>query len=258
MKIEKELLALYREYPCRTLPNAFWKTAGKLADGCFETRYGAAGELRSLAVWHGRACLAFWCEDPLHQEAVTSRLAQCDFALVHAHSLAVVPEGTFCQRQPYFRLSRSGPAAPSVCPPGFTIRDARPEAEVGQVVGLIKRCYANMDISPEAVRQWLDHPVYDPEGWVWVVDSGTGEAVGLGIAERDARVSEASLEWIQVLPEFQGQGLGTVLVMELLRRAAGKVNFTTVSGKRDHSAQPERLYRTCGFHGSDIWWFLAQ
>ena len=258
MKLEEELLAVYREKPCRTLPNAFWKTAARVDGMVLDILYGSGGQLSTLAVWQDDACLAYWCEDPSGQAVASSRLAQCDYALVHASCLAVVPGETFSQRRPYFRLRHAGPVQQFDPPLGFFIRNAQPEAEIDEIAWFIQRCYADIKVNTEIVRQWLDHPAYDPGLWIWVIDSSTGNAAGLGIAERDKNVPEASLEWIQVLPENHGRGLGTMLVAELLHFSAGKVDFTTVSGEWDHPDQPERLYRKCGFCGSDVWWFLAK
>ena len=98
---------------------------------------------------------------------------------------------------------------------------------------------------------WTQHPVYDKALWIWIADKITGEYIGLGIAEYDRGVNEGSLEWIQVLPEYRGKGVGKAIVNELLRRLQ-KADFITVSGRADDKAA-ERLYRTCGFEGDDIW-----
>ena len=47
-------------------------------------------------------------------------------------------------------------------------------------------------------------------------------------------IGEGSLEWIQVLPEYRGQGLGTKLVLELLCRLKDKAAFVTVCGEVDN------------------------
>ena len=114
-----------------------------------------------------------------------------------------------------------------------------------------------MKVNPTIVREWLAHPVYAPDLWVWIVEAESERKVSLGIAEFDPQVPEASLEWIQVLPEYQNRGLGTAIVAELLQRVEGKVRFTTVSGEVDNPKEPERFYRKCGFTGSDVWWLLA-
>jgi ribosomal protein S18 acetylase RimI-like enzyme len=109
--------------------------------------------------------------------------------------------------------------------------------------------------SSETVCSWAQHPVFDADLWLWVMN-GDGTPVGLGIAEVDTSVSEGALEWIQVLPQYRGQGIGKAIVCELLSRLQSCVDFTTVSGEVDNSTHPEMLYRRCGFTGDDVWWLL--
>lgn len=75
--------------------------------------------------------------------------------------------------------------------------------------------------------------------------------------ERDRRVSEASLEWIQVHPGYRQRGVGRAIVTELVNRVADHVSFITVSGELASEHQPELLYRRCGFKGGDVWWLLS-
>lgn len=254
---EQVLLAIYRQDPCRTLPNAFWKSANRLDVGSLDIRNDPGGDLRSLTIYSGGGCLAFWCANPLEMAIPSGRLKELEFALVHDQCLAAFDEAPFQQRRPFFRLRSGGPAAHQACPPGFFFRDVHPETEIDLVSSFILRCYGHVNVSPQIVRGWLAHPVYDPSLWVWIVDAATDQKAGLGMAELDPRVPEASLEWIQVLPEYQNRGLGTAVVAELLHRIEGRAAFTTVSGEMDHPKDPERVYRKCGFTGSDIWWFLA-
>ena len=90
------------------------------------------------------------------------------------------------------------------------------------------------------------------------MDERKGIPVGLGIAEVDRMIPEASLDWIQVLPEYRGKGLGECIVLELLDRLRGRVEFTTVSGEVENQSNPEGLYRRCGFGGDGIWWVLRR
>ena len=53
-------------------------------------------------------------------------------------------------------------------------------------------------------------------------------------------------------------GLGTALVLELLRRLQDRAEFVTVSGEVNNPSNPQRLYRKCGFAGSDVWWLLRR
>ena len=202
------------------------------------------------------SCLAFWRANQADNVISSSHLDQFEFALVHDSSLAVFASGDFKQRIPYFRLRHESVLKEYNCPSGFAFRGVKPEGEIYAVANFIQRCYPNMKVSPAVVRGWLDHPVYDPDLWVWLVDEVSGKNAALGIAEFDPEVPEASLEWIQVLPEYQHRGLGSAIVGELLGRVDGRVLFTTVAGEVNNTTQPERHYRKCGFTGSDIWWLL--
>jgi GNAT superfamily N-acetyltransferase len=175
---------------------------------------------------------------------------------VHADSLAVFSAREFTHQRAYFRLINQVKPGNYLCPPGFVFQDVKPQQEVHAVVNLIRACYRSMNINPEIVQSWLRHPVYDPHLWVWVVDQESRQKAGLGIAERDSLVPEASLEWIQVHPAYQSRGLGKAIVSELTRRALQKVDFVTVSGELESESQPEHLYRRCGFTGDDVWWLL--
>ena len=257
MSDQQRLLELYRKFPCRTLPNAFWKTSSRLKGGSLDIQYNAEGELKRLSIWHNNECLALWLRSAVEEDISSVNVDSLDFVLVHNDSSAVFTEVSLSRRQPFFRLRHDGPVKRHLPPPGFLFRDARPKAEVEDIVKIIQRCYTNMKVTPTIVREWQAHPVYAPDLWVWIVDAESERNAGLGIAELDPQVPEASLEWIQVLPEYRNQGLGSAIVAELLHRVEGKVRFTTVSGEVDNPNEPERLYRKCGFTGSDIWWLLV-
>ena len=63
---------------------------------------------------------------------------------------------------------------------------------------------------------------------------------------------------IGVTEQHRGQGLGEYLVSELLRRMKDNAKFATVSGQCNNPANPEVLYRKCGFTGSDVWHVLRR
>jgi len=79
---------------------------------------------------------------------------------------------------------------------------------------------------------------------------------GLGIAEIYKTIPEASLEWVQVAPEYHGKGLGKLIVYELLDRVNERVEFVTVGGEYDSENNPKGFYESCGFKGDDIWYVL--
>lgn len=85
----------------------------------------------------------------------------------------------------------------------------------------------------------------------------TYHLVGCGIADFDREAKEGILEWIQVLPEYRGKKIGKMIVNELLFRMKN-ADFATVSGKINNRTNPERLYRSCGFVGNDIWHVLTK
>ena len=91
------------------------------------------------------------------------------------------------------------------------------------------------------MRSWTRHHAYEPTLWIWIRDDGKGVPAALGIAEFDHTVGEGSLEWIQTLPEYHGQGLGTALVLELLRRLQDRAEFVTVSGEVNNQQSPTPL-----------------
>jgi GNAT superfamily N-acetyltransferase len=253
----QQLLEIYRKHPCRTLPNAFWKTAAHLPNSDLDVKLGPEGELSSVAIWGGPRLLAFWCSDPMDPHLSVQEITRAPFALVHEGALPVFAQREFIQRRAYFRLSHQGAILASEPPSGFGFEPVRPVADIDALVQLISTCYPSMYITRAVVRGWLQHPVYDPSMWLWVVHLKTGDKAGLGIAERDRQVPEASLEWIQVHPAYRKRGVGRAVVTELVRRAADHVSIITVSGEFENAHQPALLYRRCGFGGEDIWWLFS-
>ena len=258
MTQDRELLDIYRRFPCRTLPNAFWKT-GAQGDALRVTvEWDMEGALTALAVRVDGRFLSFWCTDPMNHPFSAQEVAEARFVLVHDDARSVFSGRDFARQEAYFRLVHSGTTPDDQCPPHHRYADVDPGSEISDVVELIRSCYRNIDIDESIVHSWLAHPTYHPDLWVWIRESETNRPVGLGIAGLDPAVPEASLEWVQVLPKEQRKGLGKALTAELLRRVAGKAAFTTVSGRLHSRSRPERLYRSCGFVGDDIWWLLAE
>lgn len=66
------------------------------------------------------------------------------------------------------------------------------------------------------------------------------------------------MEWIQVSEHHRRFGLGSYLVCELLWRMKDIARFATVSGQCNNPANPEGLYRKCGFTGNDVWHILRK
>lgn len=130
-------------------------------------------------------------------------------------------------------------------------------ASCAEYAAHINSCYGTGCVSEDSLRDYTAREVYCPELWIAVRDSRAGEIAASGIAEVDREIGECALEWIQVSPKYRGQGLGSCVVRELLWRAKTLARFATVSGQCENPANPERLYRRCGFTGKDIWHVLT-
>ncbi|MDD2364239.1 MAG: GNAT family N-acetyltransferase [Eubacteriales bacterium] len=120
-----------------------------------------------------------------------------------------------------------------------------------QIAEFLQLCYLGLEITGETVRLWTESEAYEPSAWLWVKDRD--KCVGLGIGEIDRSINEGVLEWIQVLPGYRRNGLGSAIVLELLRRlqVAG-ADFVMVSGNADSEFSVSEMYRKVGFVGSDI------
>ncbi|MDX1665208.1 MAG: GNAT family N-acetyltransferase [Candidatus Promineifilaceae bacterium] len=258
----RALTRLYLEDPCGLLPNALWKTVQQAATCQTWARWEEEG-VCELQMWQSRRLFLFWQRVP-RPENLLPLLDELDLVLLHADYLAspavhASVEHLFDARQDFFRLlhrHNSLPDAPLPAP--FTLEVVAPRREATEIAAFIGRCYENLHPSPETVDAWTAHPTFAPELWIWLVHRLSGRRAALGIAELDVTIGEGSLEWIQVLPEFRGRGLGSAMVAALLRRLADQAEFTTVSGQVDNRTRPELLYRRCGFVGDDVWCVLRR
>lgn len=157
--------------------------------------------------------------------------------------------------EPYFRLyhNLTGLSAPKL-PHGYSIC----KATLGDFAVHINSCYDGIGITEAELRSYTTRSVYDAALWLAVKDDQTGNVVATGIAELDREIGEGVLEWIQVSKSHRGNGLGSYIVSELLWRMNRNAKFATVSGQCHNSTNPEKLYRKCGFTGSDVWHILRR
>jgi len=255
MNFQDALISAYCENPCQVLPNALWKTLVEVEN--LETSFEAEGNVVThLEAWGDKKLSVYWDRNRTRADIPHRRLVDLDFAIIHQDFLHAIPIQSFTMRKAYFRLIHKTGRVTKIQPPnGFGIVNVDGEREAKVVANLIKKCYDNLQPSEESVKSWMRHPVFDSNLWIWMIDENKGIPVGLGIAEIDSTVSEGSLEWIQVLPAYRGRGIGKSIVLELLSRLQSRVRFTTVAGEVN-LANPETLYRICGFQGGDIWWLL--
>lgn len=137
---------------------------------------------------------------------------------------------------------------------GFSVKTAQ-LTDVSLIAEIINKSYTDLSVSYEQILAYTKTEVYDKNLWILAYEIKTNHIVGCGIADFDREVNEGILEWIQVLPEYRGRGIGQLIVNQLLLRMK-KADFATVSGKVDNVTKPENLYRKCGFVGNDIWHIL--
>lgn len=157
--------------------------------------------------------------------------------------------------EPYFRLRHDLRHIPDASlSDEFELFDASP----ARFAEHISECYRDISMTESEIETYFTHSVYSPDLWIAVRERDGGRMVASGIGEFDAQVGEGILEWIQVSPGYRGCGLGTFVVNELLRRMSKIANFATVSGAVNNPSSPEKLYRKCGFVGSDVWHILRK
>ncbi len=136
---------------------------------------------------------------------------------------------------------------------GFYLREVDTKTELDLVVSIINSCYDDVAVDKEEIIQFTKEPVFHKCLWQFVVDKVTDQPIALGIGDFHFALMEGSLEWIQVLPEYRNIGIGRMLVMELLKKLDQKGNFATVSFDARPNSIPEKLYRSCGFIGDDLY-----
>jgi GNAT superfamily N-acetyltransferase len=258
MNFQDALTMTYIQDPCQVLPNALWKTLAQFK--ALQTAFQVQDELVThLEAWDEDRLLVYWSRQRNQEIDLSKYMENPRLALVHQDYAHCIPGGEFEHRWKSFRLLyRPGVSeAAEDPPPGFSFAVVNPRREARQVGDFINQCYPNMHLKSDTVRSWTDHPVYDPNLWIWTLEDATGSPAGLGIAELDREIGEGSLEWVQVHPHYRRKGVGTSLVRALLARLEGVTQFTTVAGRVDNPTHPERLYRRCGFSGGDVWWVFS-
>jgi GNAT superfamily N-acetyltransferase len=256
MNFKHALTRAYCKNPCQVLPNALWKTLAMLNE--HDTLIGLEKEsVTHLEIWGDQELFLYWdANRSATIEIQPRRWDEINFALIHQDYVSQIPPGLFNSWK-FFRLVHKFNTPQIHQPePSFEFSNVDMLTEIPQVVRLIDACYEDISPSVETIKGWLAHPTFDRDLWIWVINKNSESPIGLGIAEFDETISEGSLEWIQVLPEFRGRGIGCALVQELIRRLNSKAVFATVAGQVDNKNRPEALYRRCGFEGNDIWYLL--
>jgi len=132
------------------------------------------------------------------------------------------------------------------------------KASTEEFVNHINSCYEKERLTVDELEYYKNRSVYDEDLWICLYDNVNHVIAATGIAEFDREIKEGYLDWIQVSEEYRGQGLGKIIVYELLKRLKRKANFVTVSGRVNNKTNPEKLYESCGFENKVLWHILTE
>ncbi len=250
------LTKTYVDNPCRVQATALWKTLGQIEN--FHSSFSMEkDQVKSLKIWNETMLHTFWDRDYI--DINDEDLKDFNMLLVHQSQLNDNMKEQFPNKKSYFKLMHNNKDIIDInIPEEYYIREVNINTELQMVSDLICSCYDDIKPNANEVIKWTKHPVFHNNLWIWIIEKKTERPVALGIAEIDMKIKEGALEWIQVLPDYHGKKLGKVLVVELLKRLKPYANFTTVSGEVNNLTNPERLYRSCGFIGNDIWHVLRR
>jgi len=92
---------------------------------------------------------------------------------------------------------------------------------------------------------------FDPKLWFFVREKASGALAALSISAYCAEARQTDLDYIDVLPEYQGKGCGRFLIQETIRRCGGKSGDICVGGT-------VAFYRKCGFVDYEQWAWAAK
>jgi GNAT superfamily N-acetyltransferase len=189
---------------------------------------------------------------------INRRLEYQQSAVIHQDFLDPPTVAGFSTVTSYYRLIHHGNfVSAAALPDGYRFAGVVDSPE--DVQAFITHIAQGDPSGPLAgLQDWLNNPTFVPDLWLWVVSEATDQPVGLGIGEIDPEHREAVLRWVQVMPGSQGQGIGRVIVHELLTRIGDRAEFTTVSGPVEDRNNPGAFFRQCGFTGDDVWWVLQR
>ena len=96
------------------------------------------------------------------------------------------------------------------------------------------------------VRRMTAFSAFAPSLWFFVRDKASGKLIAISISAYSPEVRETDLDWIFVLPEYQGKGAGRFLIQETIRRCRDQSDVIRVGGTVD-------FYRKCGFVNDVLW-----
>jgi len=93
---------------------------------------------------------------------------------------------------------------------------------------------------------YMSLSAFDPKLCFFVREKASGDLAALSISAYCAEARQTDLDYINVLPEYQGKGCGRFLIGETIRRCQDKSDNIRVGGT-------VAFYRRCGFTNDELW-----
>lgn len=148
------------------------------------------------------------------------------------------------------RRDMDEPIAPSVVPPGFTLRHVLPH-EFQERVDAHRDAFHPSKFTLDAYLLARDAPDYDPELDIVAV-APDGTIAAYCIAWYDAANHIGYFEPVGTRAAFRGHRLGQAVLNEALRRLQARGARKAVVATGMSNAAARRLYQSVGFHEIDM------
>lgn len=86
--------------------------------------------------------------------------------------------------------------------------------------------------------------VFEADLWFFAKDKVTNKLAGVTISSFDKEIEETDIDWVFILPQFQGKGAGRLLINETIKRSKDRSKSIKVGGANE-------FYKKCGFIEKD-------
>jgi len=175
--------------------------------------------------------------------------------LIFHHESITVEQLKSYDVQTFFRLKHD---LQKLNQPFYKVEQIRIEHDIDELVMMINACYEheNIHIHKDDILKLVHKDTYNSLLWLKIVEHG--QIVASIIGCMDVELREGWIEWVQVLPLYQGRGYGQSIINSLLLKMVDNCDFVTVSGNMDNIKDPEKIYRACGFTGNDRWYICKK
>ncbi len=178
-----------------------------------------------------------------------------DHLLIFHHESMTLNQLKSYQVHTYFRLIHH---LKHINQPIYAVERISIKHDLDELVAMINACYEheNIRVNRDDLLGLAKKETYDSSLWLKIVMEDKIVASVIGCMDHDLK--EGWIEWVQVLPKYQGQKYGQSIINSLLMRMKEIADFVTVSGHLDNIKDPEKVYRTCGFTGHDRWYICRK